>query len=311
MGKVVVAGLYGMSALFQVRRFPKEGETVSAVGLIYEPGGKGYNQAVAAKRAGVEVYFATAVGRDFYGEQAAGSMKRDGLERFGLFSDERWTTAFAAVITDEEGENEVIVHSGACSAIGEEFANAIEEEIAEANVLLLQLEVPLAVTARLLKAAKAAGTYTILNPAPACSLPREILQNVNLLTPNCGEARMIAGAAKGAPVTEISQRLQELGCGDLVITMGSQGAFLRERTGVCSHQKPFPVQSVNSAGAGDTFNGALAARIAEGIGLRESVRYAAAASALAVSRDGVVAAIPKKWEVEQFLREWEESPWRR
>ncbi len=80
MGKVVVAGLYGMSALFQVRRFPKEGETVSAVGLeYYEPGGKGYNQAVAAKRAGVEVYFATAVGRDFHGEQAAGSMKRDEL----------------------------------------------------------------------------------------------------------------------------------------------------------------------------------------------------------------------------------------
>lgn len=92
-------------------------------------------------------------------------------------------------------------------------------------MLLLQLEVPLAVTARLLKAAKAAGTYTILNPAPACSLPREILQNVNLLTPNCGEARMIAGAAKGAPVTEISQRLQELGCGDLVITMAVRGLF--------------------------------------------------------------------------------------
>lgn len=305
MGKVVVAGLYGMSALFQVRGFPKEGETVSAAGLIYEPGGKGYNQAVAAKRAGAEVYFATAVGRDFYGEQAAENMERDGIERFGLFFDERWTTAFAAVITDEEGENEVIVHPGACSAIGEEFANAIEEEIAGANVLLLQLEMPLVVIGRLVKAAKAAGTYTILNPAPACPLPREILQNVDLLTPNWGEARMIAGATDGSSMTEISRRLQELGCGDLVITMGSQGAFLRERTGACNHQKPFPVRSVNSAGAGDTFNGALAARIAGGTGLRESVRYAAAASALAVSRDGVVAAIPKKWEVEQFLREWE------
>lgn len=127
MGKVIVVGLYGMSALFQVECLPREGETVLAGELVFEPGGKGYNQAVAAGRMGAEVFFATAVGRDFYGACAEQEMERDGIRRRQISTRERGT-AFAAVFTDGRGDNSVVVHPGACTQLNRGWARELERD---------------------------------------------------------------------------------------------------------------------------------------------------------------------------------------
>ena len=300
MGKVIVVGLYGMSALFQVECLPREGETVLAGELVFEPGGKGYNQAVAAGRMGAEVFFATAVGRDFYGACAEQEMERDGIRRRQISTRERGT-AFAAVFTDGRGDNSVVVHPGACTQLNRGWARELEREIAQADVLLTQLEFPLEVVEEVLKIARHHSTYTILNPAPACDLPRGILELTDLLTPNWGEALNLSGGKEFQDPGEVCQKLQKDGAGHIVVTLGDRGAFLAEQGGSSHHQTPYLVDCVNSAGAGGTFNGALAARIARGDCLRGAVRLASAASALAVSRAGVVAAIPGEGEVAEFL----------
>ena len=302
--RIAVIGLYGMSALFHMSHLPKTGETVKSRALTFEPGGKGYNQAISASRMGGNVYFATAVGDDEYGYNAAKQVKADGISECDCVPLHGKTTAFASVCIDDAGNNIVIVNQGACESAGPAMIEAIEARIADCDVLLLQCEMPLEIIDRALETAKKSGAYTILNPAPARDLSDELFGKVDLLTPNWGEALQLCHLANAAPAkpVDVCKMLQHKGCGNVTITMGERGAHVLLADGSDYHQQPFRVNCVDTTGAGDTFNGTAAAMLAMGKDIRDSIMIATAASALSVTRQGVMDAIPSAAEVYSFIQ---------
>lgn len=301
---VIVIGLYGQSALYAVRHLPQPGESILSAALQFEPGGKGYNQALCAQRMGCATKFVTAVGEDAFGACAAELMKQDGLTDPCLFVIPGTNTAFASVLVDANGENVVIVDRGACLAVTGEMLHALEDFFAAASVLLLQCELPLEVLDAAAAMAKKHGVFTILNPAPAAEIPEHILERVDLLTPNWTEAHQLCGLPVQADrdPAQLAAMLQAKGCQNVIITMGHRGAYLCEGRKT-QLQPAFCVTAVDTTGAGDTFNGALAAEVSSGSTLADALRTATAASAISVSRRGVLNAIPTKAEVKRFLAE--------
>lgn len=305
-GRLMVVGLYGMSSLFQVDEMPSIGETGVSVELIFEGGGKGYNQAVSASRMGTETVFATAVGGDIYGRDASRVFRKDGLKKWKLIEKEKEHTAFAAVCTDKNGENFVIVEQGVMKRLSAADVAALEEEILKSDMLLLQMEMPVPVTEYLMRFAYQHGISIMLNPAPVRTECRELLCLADVITPNYGEALELCGYTREnkIPPETLCRQLQKSGAKNVVITLGGDGSCLLEQSGNFSVQEAFPVKAVDTVGAGDTFNGALAAAILGGCSLRESVRIASAASAISVTQRGAVAGIPTRAEVFAFLEQY-------
>lgn len=301
--RVAVVGLCGMSALLRTEHLPLAGETVQAVRLCYEVGGKGMNQAVAAQRMGAETYFATAVGNDAFAAQIRSDCERVGLSGYRMLEKQQVASAFAAVSVAADGENTVTVYRGACDEITPEDIDGIEREIAESAVLLLQLEIPMAAVSRAAELGKKHGVFVILNTAPATALPAALIRNIDLITPNRGEAAALSGLKQDAPVDALVQGLRKSGFGNILITLGGDGSFLALEGAAPKHLCAFSVSCVDTTGAGDTFNGTLGACIANGMSIAEAAEYAAAASALCVTRPGVVAAIPTLAETGKFLFE--------
>lgn len=306
---VIVIGLYGQSALYAVRRLPQPGESVMSTALRFEPGGKGYNQALSAQRMGCATKFVTAVGEDAFGACAPERMKQDGLIDPCLFVIPGTNTAFASVLVDAQGENVVIVDRGACLAMTGAMLHTLEDSFVAASVLLVQCELPLEVLDEATAMAKKHGVLVILNPAPAADIPKPILERVDLLTPNWTEAHQLCRlpVQEDRAPAELAAMLREQGCPNVIITMGSRGAYLQE--GQKGHFQPsFHVAAKDTTGAGDTFNGALAAELSNGSALTDALRVASAASAISVSRRGVLNAIPTKEEVRRFLSKQEKPP---
>jgi ribokinase len=298
--RIAVVGLYGMSALFRLDHLPAVGETVDSRGLHFEGGGKGYNQALGALRQGADVFFATAVGEDAYGRQAPQVFQDDGLRRFACLGCAGTATAFAAVASDREGNNIVLVEQGACGQVKPDQIDQLEPELQACGILLVQNEMPVPAVRRCLELGKKHGLYTILNPAPAGGLDGEVLALADVVTPNLGEARALTGMPD-AQAGQLCQALRDMGCTNVIITLGEVGAYVAPWGKAGYVQPAFPVECVDSTGAGDNFNGALAACLARDMSLAEAVRFAAASSALSVTRRGVLQAIPTRTQVEEFL----------
>lgn len=299
--KLAVVGLYGMSALFRLERLPAPGETVGSKALKFEQGGKGYNQALGALRMGAEVFFAAAVGDDLYGTQAPMIFEQDGLKDYCCMAVPDALTAFASVLSDETGANMVIVEQGANAKLKPEMADRLEEKIRNCSMLLLQCEMPDAVIRRLLEMGRKHGLVTVLNPAPAKASVRGLLPLCDLITPNWGEAQMLAGMYD-SPVPEVAETLISGGCGAVIITLGKDGSYVQESGRAGFYQKAVSVDSVDTTGAGDNFNGTLCARLLAGDSLRKAVRIANVSSGLSVTKYGVIDAIPTLKEVEAFMR---------
>ena len=300
MKRIAVVGLYGMSALYRVGELPEPGETVTSRELIFEPGGKGYNQAVAALKMGGDVFFCTAVGEDVYGAAAETELQKVFGDRCKCIRVRNQVTAHAAVLCDRNGENEVIVHPGALAEMDGQIVEELKQDLKECSMLLLQCEMPLRAVESLLAYGKSQGLYTVLNPAPAAELPDRVLKNCDLLTPNWGEAQAIAGI-RGGTVETTAERLLDRGCGAVILTLGSRGAYVRERGVPGYYQQAFRVAAADTTGAGDIFNGALCAGLMNGRDLRSAVTMAAAASAVSVTRRGVLQAVPTLEETAVFL----------
>ena len=267
MNKIAVIGMVGNSAFLSVPEFHKAGETVAATGIHFEPGGKGFNQAVAAARFGGEVSFLGAVGTECY-EEIKAFLEKDCIHP--VLPRKNEPTAYAAILTDTKGNNQVTVYQGAQLAV--EDVEQYASFIAEADILLLNNEVPTAVNIRAVEIAKKHQTRVILNPAPARSLTDEILGGVELFTPNEHE---LAGLEA---------------CRNVVVTLGAKGCLLKQTGEIVPAQKQEKV--VDTTGAGDTFNGVLAARLAAGEKLRAAVEIATAAAGLSVTRPYAATAIP-------------------
>jgi ribokinase len=290
--RVVVVGSVNADLVVSVRRLPRAGETVAGGTFARHGGGKGANQAVAAARLGAEVAMVGAVGADDLGDEALRELAAEGIDVSAVARLEGVATGVALIVVDAAGENQIAVASGANAELGgDAVAAALGGLLAGSGVVLLGHEVPPAAVLAGLRAAQAAGWTAILNPAPARELPDD-LAGV-LLTPNAEEARELAGeeepeAAARALVTRTGA--------PVLITLGSDGALLCDRNGFARIRAP-QVAVVDTTGAGDTVNGALAARLAAGAQMGAAARFAIAAAALSTRAPGARAGMPRFDEV--------------
>lgn len=303
MPHVLVIGSANVDFTVAVPRLPQEGETVLGGALHASHGGKGANQAVAARRLGAEVRFVVCLGRDAHGDLIAEQLMAEGIPADGLIRVEETATGVALIAVDAEGRNQIAVAPGANLRLVPELAQTHAPLVAWAHVLLCQLEVPIPTVEWALVTARQHEVLTILNPAPAQALPDTLLSLVDCLTPNASEATLLSGITVKGPetATEAAQRLMDRGVRRAIITLGAQGALFCDRTAAL-HFPAFPVQAVDTTGAGDAFNSGLAVGLAAGGTWEEAIPLANAAAALACTKRGAQTSLPARAEVEAFLR---------
>ncbi len=304
MRRVCVIGSSNLDFTVAVPRLPRAGETVSGGELSVSAGGKGANQAVAARRLGADVHFVTLLGRDDIGDRLVATLIENGLPPAGLLRTDEAATGVALIAVDGEGRNQIAVAPGANHRLTWQRVAAHAEAVRSADVVLLQLETPLETVRWALHQARELGKTTILNPAPArvLPLPPDLLPLVDYLTPNQGEAALLTGreVSDAAGAEAAGRRLRAAGVGTAVVTIGADGALLVGASGTV-HVPAFGVAAVDTVGAGDAFNGALAALLAAGVPVEDALLVANAAGALACTRRGAIGALPTAAEVRALL----------
>jgi ribokinase len=308
MGRVVVVGSVNVDLVVSVERLPRAGETVAGGTYGRHGGGKGANQAVAAARAGADVTMVAAVGADEMGEEALAELAAEGIDTAHVARLDDAPTGVAVIVVDEAGENQIAVASGANAALdaatveralaallerGSRRDDAGRSPAAEVarGVVLLSNEVPEAVVVAAIEAARAAGWLVVLNPAPA--RPAEGDRSGVVVTPNADEARELTGEEDVGPAARM---LAARTSAPVLVTLGAEGALLLD--GGEARRLPAPaVDVVDTTGAGDTVNGALAAELAAARPLEDAVRYALAAAALSTRAAGARTGMPRRDEV--------------
>jgi ribokinase len=297
--KIALLGSFNTDLVTYTSRMPVPGETILGLDFKSGPGGKGSNQAVAAARLGGAVAFIGRIGQDAYGEMALDLWEREGIDSRYVVRDPDTHTGLAAILVDEVGENMIVVVSGANMAISPADIDRAQVAIADADVLLTQLEVPLPAVVRALEIARAHGVQTMLNPAPGQQLSPDVLALVDVITPNQHEAALITGQATDDPQVA-ANGLRARQAGTVIMTLGATGVLSVDQAG--TRRVPvFQVEAVDTTGAGDAFNGGLAVALGEGMSLDRALRFASAAAALSVTRPGAADAMPTRQEVEVLL----------
>ncbi|MBX3239082.1 MAG: ribokinase [Chitinophagaceae bacterium] len=297
-GKIVVVGSSNMDMVVKTDHIPVPGETVLSGSFFMNPGGKGANQAVAAARLGAEVVFISRLGNDIFGKQFSQLFSEENIETSYLVSDDNLPSGVALITVDKEGENSIVVAAGANANLSIDDINEALPAIAEAQIILMQLEIPMNVVEYVAAYAVSAKAKVILNPAPAAPLSEELLARIDILTPNETEASMIAGI----PVNDIedAQKAALLICRKgvktVIVTLGSKGAVICENNR-CTRVETKKVLPLDTTAAGDVFNGALAVALSEGKDIVAAVRVACDAAAISVTRLGAQSSIPYRNEM--------------
>ncbi|MFT9848233.1 ribokinase [Aneurinibacillus sp. REN35] len=300
--KVVVVGSINMDLVTETPRVPAIGETVLGSRFSTLPGGKGANQAVACARLGADVRMVGCVGDDSFGVELVENLRREGVRVDDVEPITQCATGIASIVV-ENGDNSIIVVPGANHTVTPETVRRSEIAIQEADAVLLQLEIPLDAVVETVRIANAHHVPVIVNPAPAAQLPHDIMQSITVLTPNEYELAILLGEQAGDTADFRERMASYPGC--LVMTKGSDGAYYSTPDRGVHHQPGFSVAVVDTTGAGDTFNAALAVMIGQGRSMEEAVRYAVAASALSVTRFGAQGGMPSHAQVEAFLHQSE------
>jgi ribokinase len=301
--RICVIGSANLDFTVALPRLPRTGETVSSGTLLVNRGGKGANQAVAARRLGAEVRMIGCVGDDDSGGEIRRALREQGIGVDGIATTSDAATGTALIFVDREGRNQIGVAPGANHRLTVEMARAAEGAIAWAEVVVSQLEVPVPVVRWALETARRHGVPTVLNPAPVQELSDELLSLVTYLTPNAGEVAALTGIEVRDLESgrQAAARLCERGAGTVIITLGEQGALVCDGASAV-HFEAFPVEAVDTTGAGDAFNGALAVGLAAGGSLEQVIPLASAAAALTCTRRGAQDALPDRADVERFLQ---------
>ncbi|WP_407313326.1 ribokinase [Desulfosporosinus sp. SB140] len=300
--KIVVIGSLNMDLVVKALRAPKRGETVMGEEIHFIPGGKGANQAVALARLGAVTTMIGAVGSDAFGEELLKALQKDGVNTSSIKVLASEPTGVASILL-AEGDNSIVVVPGANAQCSAEDLERSEEKIAEADLVLLQLEIPLATVEHAAKLARRHRKIVMLNPAPAQSLPQGLLNNVDYLTPNRSELSLITGIAEDSPIVRGIERVLEFGVSSCITTLGAEGAAFMESRGRLTHVPGHKVPVVDTTGAGDAFNAGLAFALAQKRDIREAVVFAGQVSALAVTKFGAQGGMPRLKEVEEYFRE--------
>ncbi|GAB4382657.1 MAG: ribokinase [Phycisphaerales bacterium] len=297
--RVCIVGSINMDLVVRAPRLPSPGQTLIGGPFSRFPGGKGANQAVAAARAGARVTMIGAVGDDEHGSMLRRSLADNGVDLSQIRAMSATPTGVALITVDEGGENTIVVAPGANALVQADTVEAAAGAVQDADVLLAQLEVPLEAVHRAAALARDARVRVVLNAAPARELPRDLLELVDVLIVNRGEAALIAGCPPSQSPESLAETLQAFGVPGVIITLGADGAlYAGERT---IHVPAFPVEPVDTVGAGDAFAGAFAAAIAGGMPTREALRFAGAAGALAATKHGAIPSLPTREEIMQLL----------
>src|SRR5215472_13845148 len=293
---IAVVGSLNMDFVVRTKRLPAGGETALGHGFRMIPGGKGANQAFAAAKLGaasVTVKMAGRVGMDLFGDRLKASLSSAGVDVSAVHASRSQPTGVALIAVDDAGQNQIDVE-------------ALRRVVKGASAVLFQLETPLATVAAALKMAREEGARTILDPAPAQGLSRDVLEAVDILTPNEGEACLLLGRKPQRIGMEdagaVAEALAISGARMVVLKMGDRGCFFRGAGEAC-HVPAFAVEAVDSTAAGDTFNAALAVALAEGSPIPHALRFASAAAAISVTRMGAQASAPSRAETDRFLEE--------
>lgn len=297
MAKVAIIGLSGESIFLNLEEFPQASVTTHAKGSHVEPGGKGYNQAVACKMFGVDVSYLSKVGNDYYGKYCEEYLVNRNINCFFIKDDE--PTALATILTDKKGENEVIVAPGASKNLNITDLKVFEKEIKEADVLLLQYEVPIDVIYEAIFLAKTSQTIVILNPAPAIYQDKKLLEMADIVTPNFEEAKLLYDLPKNIQIEKLGEYLKDKINNQLIVTLGKNGS-LYVANGNYKYYQPRVVDAVDTTGAGDIFNAGIVSMLAKRKKINEAIQFATIASSISVTRRFVMDAIPTLNEIEKI-----------
>ncbi|NYE07099.1 ribokinase [Bacillus niacini] len=291
--KITVIGSINMDLVTITTIIPKVGETVLGHSFHTIPGGKGANQAVAAARLGADVTMIGAVGTDSFGKTLVEHLTKEGINAENIMKVDDTSTGIASIIVSE-ADNSIIVVPGANNHITPEVIKKHEDKIINSNILLLQLEIPLESVTRAVELAKKHGIRTILNPAPIQKLPKELLEMVDYLTPNEHEQTLLFDSIDGT-VEELAKFKEKC-----IITKGSKGVMIY-KNGEKIEIPSIQVEAVDTTGAGDSFNGALATALCEGLDIEGACRFANVVGAISVTKLGAQTGMPTKKEVEEFM----------
>lgn len=300
--KVVVVGSINMDLVARSQRIPHAGETVIGGDFRTVPGGKGANQAVAARRMGAQVRMLGRVGMDPFGSQLLDNLSKAGVDATGVGRDPQAASGIALIMVDDAGQNSILVAPGANMLLSPAAIDAAEAVTATAQVMLLQLEIPLETVVRAAQIGHAHGVKVVLNPAPAQPLPPELTRLVDVLVPNEFEAALLTGLPVDSDeqIRAAASALRATGAANVIITLGGRGALLATAQGF-QHFPAFPVKPVDTTAAGDAFVGCLGVALAEGRTLEEAMRWGSAAGALATTKKGAQPSLPQRKEVEDLL----------
>jgi ribokinase len=293
--KILVIGSTNTDMVIQSHHLPAPGETILGGKFFMNPGGKGANQAVAAARLGGKVTFVTKTGNDIFGKQSVENFENEGINTDYLVTDPDNPSGVALITVDEQAENCIVVAPGSNSTLSPEDVDKASEEIEQSEIVLMQLEIPVKTVEYAAQLASKAGCKVILNPAPAPAdkLTDKLLKNVFILTPNESEAELLTGIkVKDDQSSEkAAKALKDKGVDIVVLTRGAKGAYLYD--GKISKLIPAPkVKAVDTTAAGDTFNGALAVAISEGMNMTQAIEFANKAAAITVTRLGAQSSTP-------------------
>lgn len=303
MNNVFIVGSLNIDLIFSMKRIPEAGETMHSDDFCMLPGGKGANQAVACALMGATTYMIGNVGSDLFGDIISKSLKENQV-KIDYVNIAKEKSSGVACILLNNGDNRIILDHGANQDTSYEQVKSILNRYAKKDdVLLTQLEVPLDTVTKTLELAKKIGMKTILNPAPAHKLSDEIYKYIDVLIPNEIEAEMITGINSSSSSFDkcAIEHFTIKGVKEVVITKGFKGSVYGDNNCLIS-VKPFEVKVVDTTGAGDAYVGAIASQVAKGLSVKESLDYANASSALAVTKFGAQGSMPRLKEVEEFLR---------
>lgn len=303
MKTLCVLGSINVDHVIRVPYFPKAGETLTGHSYQIAYGGKGANQAVAAARLGANVKFIGTIGDDAIGQTMKSAFEKDGIDTSMIRTIPNQSTGLAMIQVSDEGENSIVISAGANADLTAERVQHYQNEIAQADMLLMQLESPLQAVELAAKIAKSAGTKVVLNPAPAQLLPESLLACLDMITPNETEAEILTGikVTDEQTAAQAASAFHQKGIQTVLITLGSKGVYVSEKDQNGRIVAGFRVKAVDTTAAGDTFNGGLVTALLENKTLNEAIRFAHAAAAISVTRMGAQTAIPTKQETLDFL----------
>ena len=301
MTRIFVVGSYNTGLTIRVPRMPALGESLVGDSFDMGPGGKGSNQAIGAARLGAEVRLLVCLGDDLFAEQALQLYRREGIGADLVQQMKGANCGIGFVNILPSGENWITVDLGANLLLSPQHVHECAAEIRDSDILMTQLEIPLETALAALRIGKECGALTILNPAPAQALANRRLEDVDILTPNASEARILLGLPPDdpSPPADLARALLGLGVGNVVVTLGEDGALIMSGE-TMTHVPAIPIQALDVTGAGDSFNAALAVSLGGGLSLEESVRCAVKAGAFTALHLGVIDGLPTKADLANF-----------